>query len=48
MFVVVGSNYMSLSLVASLLKTDENAVRAVAESSGKFKLSGTGKSIAKT
>lgn len=47
MLVVVGSNYMNIGLVASLLKTDENAVRAVAESSGKFKLSGTGKSIAK-
>ena len=47
MLVVVGSNYMNLSLVASLLKTDEDAVRAVAESSGKFKLSGSGKSIAK-
>jgi nitrite reductase/ring-hydroxylating ferredoxin subunit len=47
MLVVVGSNYMAISLVASLLKVDESAVRAVVDSSGKFKLSGTGKSIAK-
>jgi hypothetical protein len=47
MLVVVGSNYMALSLVASLLKVDESAVRAVAMSSGKFKLSVTGKSITK-
>jgi len=48
MLVVVGSNYMNLSLVASLLKVEENAVRAVAESSDKFRVSGTGKSICKT
>jgi len=48
MLVVVGSNYMNLSLVASLLKAEENAVRAVAESSDKFRVSGTGRSICKT
>lgn len=48
MLVVVGSNYMNISLVASLLKAKEDAVRAVAESSDKFRVSGTGRSICKT
>lgn len=47
MLVVVGSNYMNIGLVASLLKTDENAVRAVAKNNNKFEMSSTQKSLRK-
>lgn len=47
LLVSVSTHYTSLSFLASLHKTTEEAVREAAESSGKFKFSGSGKSIAK-
>lgn len=47
MLVVVGGNYMAITLVASLLKVEESAVRAVVAESNKFEMSSTQKSIRK-